>query len=46
MNPQHLDMWRVVDRPEDVLHAINSSPQWTESARAFAVVALKATGLK
>jgi uncharacterized protein (TIGR00730 family) len=46
MNPQHLDMWRVVDRPEDVLHAINSSPQWTESARAFAVVALEATGLK
>ena len=46
MNPQHLDMWRVVDRPDDVLPAIKSSPPWTESARAFAVVDSEATGLK
>ena len=46
MNLQHLDMWRVVDRPDDVLHAIKSSPPWTESARAFAVVDSEITGLK
>ena len=46
MNPQHLDMWRVVDRPDDVLTAIKSSPPWTESARAFAVVDSEITGLK
>lgn len=37
MNPQHLQMWQVVQRPEDVLTAIHRSPRWTE--RAFAVVA-------
>ncbi len=37
MNPQHLQMWQVVQRPEDVLTAIHRSPRWTE--RDFAVVA-------
>ncbi|HEU5234148.1 MAG TPA: TIGR00730 family Rossman fold protein [Terriglobales bacterium] len=39
MNPQHLQMWQVVERPDDVLHAISSSLQWTEKARALAAVA-------
>jgi uncharacterized protein (TIGR00730 family) len=39
MNPQHLNMWQVVDSPDDVLRAINSSPRWTENARGFAAVA-------
>jgi len=39
MNPQHLQMWQVVQRPEDVLGAIHRSAQWTEHARAFAVLA-------
>ena len=38
MNPQHLAMWQVVDRPDDVLNAIRSSAQWTEEARNFAAV--------
>lgn len=43
MNPQHLEMWQVVERPDDVLHAIRSSPQWTEEARALAAVAPQTT---
>lgn len=39
MNPQHLKMWQVVDRPEDVLGAISTSAQWTEDARRFAAAA-------
>jgi uncharacterized protein (TIGR00730 family) len=38
MNPQHLAMWQVVDRPENVLDAIRGSTQWTEEARNFAAV--------
>ena len=43
MNPQHLQMWQVVERPEDVLRAISNSPQWTEQARALAAVAPQTT---
>jgi uncharacterized protein (TIGR00730 family) len=39
MNPQHLQMWRVVDSPEKVLEAIGNSPRWAESARSIAAVA-------
>ena len=39
MNPRHLNMWQVVNRPEDVLPAIKSSPQWEQGARSFAAVA-------
>lgn len=44
MNPQHLEMWQVVEEPDDVLQAIRSSPEWTEQARAFAAVASQVTG--
>ncbi len=36
MHANHLDMWRVVERPEDVLAAIEDSPPWDEKAREFA----------
>lgn len=38
MNPRHLEMWQVVNRPEDILDAIRQSPKWTEQARNFAAV--------
>jgi hypothetical protein len=38
MNPQHLEMWQVVDTPDDVLPAIQRSPKWTEHARTLAAV--------
>src|SRR6185312_15521793 len=43
MNHQHLQMWQVVDRAEDVLQAITRSAQWTEKARAFAAVSPQPT---
>lgn len=36
MNREHLAMWQVVDRPEDVIAAIREAPPWDESARDFA----------
>ncbi|HET9742520.1 MAG TPA: TIGR00730 family Rossman fold protein [Terriglobales bacterium] len=38
MNPQHLEMWKIVDSPDDVLNAVKTSPEWTEEARQFAAV--------
>jgi len=38
LNPEHREMWTVVDRPEDVLPAIRATPRWREDARARAVV--------
>jgi len=38
MNPQHLEMWKLVDAPEDVLPAIRAMPRWREDARDYAVV--------
>ena len=39
MDERHLDMWRIVDRPEQVLQALDSAPEWSvEQARSFAVV--------
>ncbi|HVF34922.1 MAG TPA: TIGR00730 family Rossman fold protein [Candidatus Saccharimonadia bacterium] len=38
MNPEHAAMWSVVERVEDVLQAIRSTPAWHENARDFAVV--------
>jgi uncharacterized protein (TIGR00730 family) len=38
MNPQHLEMWKLVDGPEDVLPAIRAMPRWREDARDYAVV--------
>jgi uncharacterized protein (TIGR00730 family) len=36
MDERHRDMWTFVDRPEDVLEAIRSAPEWSSDARAFA----------
>lgn len=38
MNPEHLAMWSLVDRPEDVLPRIRGTPRWREDARAIASV--------
>ena len=37
MNPRHLEMWRVVNDPDEVIHAISTAPHWDHAARAFAV---------
>lgn len=36
MDTRHREMWSVVDRPEEVLEAINNAPQWQSTARYFA----------
>jgi uncharacterized protein (TIGR00730 family) len=36
MGPQHATMWQVVDGPEEVLSAIESSPHWPADAIRFA----------
>ena len=38
MDARHLEMWRVVEEPEEVPHAIESSPGWSADARQFAAV--------
>lgn len=38
MNRQHLDMWQLVDRVEDVLPAIQAAPAWTADSLNYAVV--------
>jgi uncharacterized protein (TIGR00730 family) len=38
MDARHLEMWRVVERPEEVPHAIESAPGWSADARRFAGV--------
>jgi len=38
MNPEHLGMWHLVDRVEEVLPAIRRIPRWREDARDYAVV--------
>jgi uncharacterized protein (TIGR00730 family) len=38
MNPQHLEMWKLVATPDEVLPAIRSMPKWREDARNYAVV--------
>ncbi|HEX5755540.1 MAG TPA: LOG family protein, partial [Arenimonas sp.] len=38
MNREHLRMWQLVDRVEDVLPAIRATPRWHENARDYAVV--------
>ena len=37
MDPRHLDMWTLVDRPEDALDAIRRAAPWHTNARTFAV---------
>jgi uncharacterized protein (TIGR00730 family) len=38
MDERHLDMWRVVNEPEDVPEALATSPSWSEEARGFAAL--------
>lgn len=38
MDVRHLDMWRVVEQPEEVPLAIESAPRWSAEARHFAGV--------
>ena len=38
MGPRHLDMWQVVDTPDEVPHALETAPPWSEAAREFAAV--------
>ncbi|HKD54680.1 MAG TPA: TIGR00730 family Rossman fold protein [Steroidobacteraceae bacterium] len=38
MDPRHLQMWQVVDTPEEVPAALASAPAWSADARSFASV--------
>lgn len=38
MSELHLDMWVVVEQPEQVLQAMHSANEWTRDARNFAAV--------
>ena len=38
LNPGHADMWTLVDRPEDVLPTLRTTPAWREDARDYAIV--------
>lgn len=38
MSDLHLQMWSVIDEPEQVIAALNEAPRWTAEARAFAAV--------
>lgn len=38
MHERHAEMWSVVDSPEEVLHAIQAAPTWSEQARSFAAL--------
>lgn len=36
MNPEHRDMWTLVQRADEVLPAIHAAPRWREDARSLA----------
>ena len=38
MDPRHLQMWQLVDTPEEVLAALERAAPWSPDARAFAAV--------
>ena len=38
MGPRHLEMWQLVDTPDDVPHALANAPAWSEAAREFASI--------
>jgi len=38
MDRRHLDMWQIVDAPEDIPHALDTAPPWSPNAREFAAV--------
>ena len=38
MDPRHLQMWQLVDTPEEVPAALANAPAWSAQARSFAAV--------
>ena len=38
MDERHLYMWQVVAEPDELPHALENAPPWSESAREFAAV--------
>jgi uncharacterized protein (TIGR00730 family) len=36
MGPNHLEMWQLVDTPDEVPHALETAPPWSAAAREFA----------
>lgn len=38
MNPQHLDVWQMIEKPSDVLTSINNQKKWDEDVISFASV--------
>jgi len=38
MDPRHLQMWQVVDTPDEVPAALARAPAWSADARSFASV--------
>ena len=38
LNPEHAQMWSLVDAPQDVLAAIAATPKWRQDARDYAIV--------
>jgi uncharacterized protein (TIGR00730 family) len=38
MDPRHLDMWQVVDSPDNVPAALEHAPPWSAAARDFGAV--------
>ena len=36
MDDRHREMWRVVEQPEEVLEAVETSPKWSSESRNFA----------
>lgn len=38
MNPEHIDMWSLVDEVDEVLPRIRATPRWRDDALSFAAV--------
>ena len=38
MDERHLEMWQMVERPEEVPEALANAPEWTSASRGFAAV--------
>ncbi len=38
LNPEHRDIWRLVERPDDVVETIKNTARWGDEAREFASV--------
>lgn len=38
MDERHLDMWQLVERPEEVPSALDGAPVWSKDFRAFAAI--------